>query len=258
MWAIGQPHDGGGLGVRCVPGAGIQTSMVHLTDYEFLTFDCYGTLIDWETGLLRALGTVLRAHLAEIPPDDKLLDLYAAIEAKIEAGPYRSYRQVLEQVVREFGARLGFVPSPQETSALPESLPTWPPFPDTVAALGRLARRYKLAVISNVDDDLFAGTARQLGVPFTAVITAQQARSYKPSLHNFRLALERLNAPASNIVHVAQSLFHDVAPARQLGLATVWVNRRKGKAGSGATPASDAEPDLAVPDLKTLADLAGV
>ncbi len=232
--------------------------MLHLLDYEYLTFDCYGTLINWESGILRALRPLLDAHLEAVPPDDNLLELYAGIEAQIESGPYRTYREVLEQVVRDFGARLDFVPTLEETFALADSLPTWPPFPDTVAALKRLASRYKLAVISNVDDDLFAGTARQLGVQFTGVITAQQARSYKPSLKNFRLALERLNTRGDRIVHVAQSLYHDVAPAHHLGWATVWVNRRHGMASAGATPVSDAEPDIEVPDLKTLADLAGV
>lgn len=229
--------------------------MLDVRKFEFLTFDCYGTLVDWETGILRALRPVLAAHLAEVPPDDNLLDLYGAIEAEIEAGPYRSYREVLQQLVRDFGARLNFVPTTEQTLSLPESLPTWPPFPDTVEALQRLAQRYKLVIISNVDDDLFAGTARQLGVQFADVITAQQAHSYKPSLNNFRLAVDRLGVPADRVLHVAQSLYHDIAPAKQFGLATVWVNRRKGKPGRGATPVGSAVPDLEVPDLKTLAEM---
>ena len=114
----------------------------------------------------------------------------------------------------------------------------------------------RLAVISNIDDDLFAETRKHLGVDFAAVITAQQARSYKPSLNNFRVALERIALPRDQVLHVAQSLFHDHVPARQLGLDTVWVNRRGGKRGGGATPPADAQPDLEVPDLRTLADLA--
>ena len=129
-------------------------------------------------------------------------------------------------------------------------------FPDTVAALARLKTRYQLGVISNVDDDLFAGSARQLGVDFDWVVTAQQVRSYKPSTNNFERALERIGRPRSEILHCAQSLFHDVGPANGMGLATVWVDRRAGKSGTGATPPSSAKPDLTVPDLATLARLA--
>jgi 2-haloacid dehalogenase len=224
--------------------------------FTHLTFDCYGTLIDWETGILRALRPVLAGRLRPVPSDDEVLGLYAALEAAIEAGPYRSYREVLEQVVRGFGERLSFVASAAEAAALPESLGDWLPFPDTVDSLQRLARVFKLAIISNVDDDLIAATLARLGVPFADVITAQQARSYKPSPGNFQLAMRRLAVPAAQILHVAQSLYHDVAPARKLGLATVWVNRRKGRSTPGATPPATAVPDLEVPDLKTLADLA--
>jgi 2-haloacid dehalogenase len=126
-----------------------------------------------------------------------------------------------------------------------------------VNALHRLKSRYKLAAISNVDDDLFAPTARLLGDPFDAVITAQQARSYKPSTNNFRLALQRIGEPVEKVLHCAQSVYHDVVPARELGFSTVWVDRRAGRRGSGATPNSIAEPDLRVSDMKSLADLAG-
>jgi 2-haloacid dehalogenase len=222
--------------------------------FTHLTFDCYGTLTDWETGILRALRPIVASHVRELPPDDDLLALYAELEAHIEAGPYRSYREVLEQVVRDLGARLGFVPTLHETVCLAESLPGWPPYPDTVDALTRLATRYQLAVISNIDDDLFAGTAKRLGVRFADVITAQQARSYKPALRNFQLALQRLQVDRGKVLHVAQSLFHDVVPARQLGIASAWVRRR----GAGATPQAQATPDLEVADLAALAALAGV
>jgi 2-haloacid dehalogenase len=165
---------------------------------------------------------------------------------------------VLQQVVRDFGARMDFVPSRAETLLLPASLRYWRPFPDTVAALQRLARKYKLAIISNVDDDLFAATEAQLPVTFADVITAQQAQSYKPDLRNFRLALELLSARKQEVLHAAQSVYHDIAPARQLGIANIWVNRRKGKDGFGATLPAEVRPDLEVPDLATLADLAGV
>jgi 2-haloacid dehalogenase len=229
--------------------------MLDFTRFECLTFDCYGTLIDWESGILAALRPVLEAHGVQLS-DAEILELYAQLEAEAEQGEYRRYREVLEAVVRGFRKRFGFTPSWTEISALPNSLKEWEPFPDTVEALRELTTRYKLAVISNIDDDLFKFTARKLQVPFDFVITAEQARSYKPSLNNFKLALERLGLPSDKVLHVAQSLYHDIAPAKMLGLSTVWVNRRRGKAGHGATRPSEAAPDLEVPDLKSLALLA--
>jgi len=221
---------------------------------QVLTFDCYGTLIDWESAILRVLRPILDGR-AELN-DDTILETYAQLEAAAEAGPYRSYRDVLEEVVLGFGQRFNFVAAPPEISSLPESLGQWQPFPDTVAALRRLKSRFKLAVISNIDDDLFAQTARRLEVPFDFVITAQQARSYKPSHNNFRLALRTIGVAPEKVIHVAQSLFHDIAAARALGLTTVWVNRRGKRMRPGATPRANVRPDLEVPDLKTLAELA--
>jgi len=229
--------------------------MLDFGRFRVLTFDCYGTLIDWESGILAALGPLLAAHGKSLA-DDKLLELFGGLEAEAEAGEYQSYRKVLEGVARGVGRRLGFEASEQEARSLPESLKNWPPFPDTVAALGKLKNRYKLAIVSNTDDDLFAQTARLLEVPFDWVITAQQAGSYKPSHNNFRLALERIARPADEVLHCAQSIYHDVVPARELGLATVWVNRRGAK-GGGATKAALGQPDVEVPDLKTLAEMAG-
>jgi 2-haloacid dehalogenase len=150
---------------------------------------------------------------------------------------------------------MNFRPSLEQINSLPESLPQWPPFPDTVASLARLKQKYKLAVISNTDDDLFAETAKTLQVPFDWIITAQQAKSYKPSRNNFQRALEKIGLPKEKILHVGQSLYHDIVPTRELGWANVWVNRRSGKKGQGATVTADIKPDLEVPDLKTLAEL---
>ena len=223
------------------------------SQFEVLTFDCYGTLIDWETGILGALRPLVAEHGKQLA-DAELLELYGEIEARIEAGPYRLYREVLREVVVGMGKRLGFAASAAEMDALPDSLGQWPPFPDTVAALGRLKSRYRLAIISNTDDDLFAQSAKLLQVHFGFVITAEQAKSYKPSLNNFRLALERVGVAKEKVLHVGQSRHHDIAPAREMGLASVLVTRR----GRGAVVANAAQPDLEVPDLKTLADRAGV
>src|SRR5574340_1281141 len=229
--------------------------MLDFSRFSCLTFDCYGTLVDWENGILEALRPILAAHRRHLS-DEGILELYGALEADAEAGGYRAYHEILKDVVRKFGMRLGFTPTADQLQSLPESLPHWKPFPDSVAALRRLKTRYQLAIVSNVHDDLFALTARRLEVPFDHIITAQQARSYKPSLNNFRLALERIGLPAERILHVAQSLYHDIAPAKELGIANVWVNRRAGKRGTGATVAVAAQPDLEVPDLATLAAMA--
>jgi len=225
--------------------------------FEILSFDCYGTLIDWETGILSALGPVLARHGHRVP-DETLLEAFAVLETGAESGPYRPYAVVLRDVVEGLGRRFGFTPDDAERGILAASLPEWPPFADTRDALRALQTRYRLAVISNIDDDLFAGTARSLGIEFDWVVTAGQVGSYKPSVENFRRALARFGAPAERVLHVAQSLFHDIAPAKSLGFATVWVNRRHGRPGRGATPPATARPDAEVPDLRSLARLAGL
>jgi len=221
------------------------------TGIEVLTFDCYGTLIDWESGILSALRPLLLRHGAGAA-DGEILRLYGELEPEAEAGPFADYRTVLSRVVTGMGRRLGFTPTPDELHTLAASLPGWEPFPDTVPALRALAARYRLGVISNVDDDLFAGTAARLGVTFDWVVTAQSVGAYKPSTAMFETALRRIGPPAGRVLHVAQSLFHDIAPARRLGLPAVRVNRRSGRAGPGATPRSDARADAEVADLAQL------
>ncbi|HET9017209.1 MAG TPA: haloacid dehalogenase type II [Thermomicrobiaceae bacterium] len=229
--------------------------MLDFDRYTYLTFDCYGTLIDWERGILNALRPLLARH-GIARSDDQILELFGELESDAERPPYRSYRDVLATVVDGVGARLDFEPTAEERTSLPDSVADWPAFPDTVAALRDLAGRFKLAILSNVDDDLFAGSARRLEVDFAAVVTAQQIGSYKPDPRNFQALLARLDVPPERVLHVAQSLFHDIAPAKAIGLTAVWVNRRHDRPGFGATPAAAATPDLEVPDLRTLADLA--
>jgi 2-haloacid dehalogenase len=223
--------------------------------FTTITFDCYGTLIDWEAGILPALRSVIASH-GQILPDTAIVELYGEFEAQAESGPYQSYRNVLESVVRQLGERCGFDPSPTEVRCLHESVPSWPPFPDTVSGLQKLQRKFRLAVISNIDDDLFLETRKHLGIEFAAVITAQEARSYKPSLNNFRLALQKLGIEPSRLLHAGQSVYHDVIPAQSLGIRTVWVNRRSARPGIGAVRAARGQPDIEVPDLATLAELA--
>lgn len=231
--------------------------MISFDDFDVLTFDCYGTLIDWETGLWTALQPILARHGMALAMHEALA-LYGILEAEVERGPYRPYRMVLRMVLEGFGTRLGFVPMATELEHFAASVPAWPPFPDSAPALQALHTKYQLAIISNIDDDLFAMSALHLQVQFDWVITAQQVQSYKPSLHNFRMALARIGVPPQKILHVAQSLYHDIVPAKTLGLSTVWINRRHAQPGSGATPPAQAQPDVEVPDMRTLAEQTGV
>lgn len=226
--------------------------MLDFTRYEVLTFDCYGTLIEWEAGILPVLRRILSAHDKSID-DATLLRLYGDFEERAEQGTFQAYREVLKSVVRQFGEGLKFTPTQKEQEALPESLSGWPPWPDTVAALQQLKTRFRLAILSNVDDDLFSATRPQLSVDFDEVITAQQAQAYKPSLKVFELALARIQAPAHRVLHIGQSIYHDVIPAQSLGLATVWVNRPSARPGIGAVKAAEAKPDLTVTSLEELA-----
>jgi 2-haloacid dehalogenase len=220
--------------------------------FEALTFDCYGTLIDWEAGILAALRPMLRRAQPE-PEAEAVLERYAAIEAHLEADAYRPYREILSTAAREVGAAYGVQVSDAEATTFGGSVADWPAFADSQAALQRLATRFRLGVITNCDDDLFAASNRRLGVSFDWVVTAQQARSYKPSAHNFEVAFERIGLPRQRILHVAQSLFHDHVTAKALGLSTVWIDRRRDRPGSGATPPAAATPDATYPDMASFA-----
>ena len=225
--------------------------MLNFDTYQAVTFDCYGTLMDWETGILSALHAILSNHRKNAD-DARLLELYGELEAEAENGEFHNYKDVLAKVVRGFGRKLEFSPTKQEAVSLAASIAQWEPFGDTVASLRKLKTKYKLAIISNIDDDLFATTAPKLGVAFDQVITAQQAGAYKPSLRPFHLAIERLGLDPRRILHVGQSLYHDTIPAKSLGMGTVWVCRESRRPGVGAVKQVSATPDLQVPDLVTL------
>jgi 2-haloacid dehalogenase len=224
--------------------------MMGFNKFKVLTFDCYGTLIDWESGILAALKPILATHNIKLN-DEQILELYAELEAKAEEGEFVKYKEVLRKVMQGMGNKLGFAPSPSELNCLVDSLKSWMPFPDTVDALQVLKKRFKLAIISNIDDDLFALTAKHLKVEFDWIITAEQVKSYKPSLHNFKFAIGKIGISPEKILHVAQSIYHDIIPAKKLGLTTVWLNRKKEFGAEYGT----AQPDLEVPDLKTLVSI---
>jgi 2-haloacid dehalogenase len=229
--------------------------MLDYDRFEALTFDCYGTLIDWETGLADAFRPVLAAHGVEAGDED-VIARYAGYEAEAEAGPYRSYRDVVAAGLRGVAGELGFEPTAEEVAAFSAAVADWPAFADSADALARLKQRFRLGVITNCDDDLFAASNRKLGVAFDWVVTAQQAGAYKPDERPFLVAFERLGLPRERILHVAQSLFHDHVTAKRLGLTTVWIDRRAGREGSGATPVAEAAPDATFPDMASLASAA--
>ena len=217
--------------------------------FEWLSFDCYGTLVDWESGICDAVSSVLTRHGAHSSTRE-VLAMFSETEPEVQArAGYLTYRDVLHTVMRSIGTKLNLVFSDNELDSLAESLPNWPIFPDVAGALQTLKERYKLAVISNVDDDLFASTAKVLNVDFDLVVTAQQAQNYKPDLHNFNVALTRMKVDKQNWLHIAESLYHDIAPANRLGIASVWVNRPD---RGGGTHPTDAVPDAIVPDLAAL------
>jgi len=222
--------------------------------FEIISFDCYGTLIDWETGILSALRPIFQSYKLQLS-DEHLLELFAEEESKNQVRDYFNYKTILKKAMRGFAGRFKMTLTSSENDALLNSLKSWRPFPDTVEALKALRQKYKFAVISNIDDDLFKESAQALQVSFDWVITAESLKSYKPSLNNFRKALQKMEAAPEKVLHVAQSLYHDIVPAKTLGLATVWVNRRKGKTGFGATPPAQAEPDL---EVAGLAELVGI
>jgi 2-haloacid dehalogenase len=225
---------------------------VNYAGFEALTFDCYGTLIDWETGLAEAFRPVLRAHGIEADDED-VIARYGRYEAAAEAGPYLRYRDVLAAGLQGVATELGIEPTAAEVEAFSGSVADWPAFPDSAAALARLQERFRLGVITNCDDDLFAASNRKLGVEFDWIVTAEQVGSYKPVARNFHVAFERLGLPRERILHVAQSLFHDHVTAKRLGLTTVRIDRRGGREGAGATPDADAAPDATFPDMASFA-----
>jgi 2-haloacid dehalogenase len=220
-------------------------SLSDRTQPTTLTFDCYGTLIDWETGAVTALRPLLLRHGIGLS-DEAIVANFQEIDGALCEPPYKPYRAVLVGVVEEFGRRFGFPVEAADREILASSVASWRPFPDTADALRALAGRYRLAVISNIDDDLFATTLEQLEIEFDLVVTAEQARCYKPHLAIFEEAFRRLAVEPRYIAHVAEGVT-EIPPARRLGCTTIWV-RRHGRSARLLTEA----PDIEVPDLNSL------
>ncbi|MBL8629678.1 MAG: HAD-IA family hydrolase [Rhodospirillaceae bacterium] len=225
-----------------------------------LSFDCYGTIVDWETGLLRALKPLLDKTNMSV---DAALSAFAGSEAFEEARtPGKRYPLILETVCRTLAAKWNVAVSDDDVRAFGASVPAWPPFADSSSALKRLQSRFKLCILSNVDHESFAGTERALDLKFDLIVTAQDVGTYKPNLKNFRTLLERvsdMNIAPNQVLHVAESLFHDHVPAQSLGLKTCWIDRRQGKGGgASAAKAVSVKPDLTFFSLAELATAASV
>jgi putative hydrolase of the HAD superfamily len=232
---------------------------VRLTDFDALSFDCYGTLIDWDTGIAAVLGPWARAH--GLGGDTSvLLDAYVAQEARAEAEhPGDPYPAILARSFRALGRDLGAAVTGEDAERLARSVPDWPAFADSPGALAALGARYRLIILSNVDRDSFAASGQRLGVTFASVLTAEDIGSYKPSPRNFAALLAeaaRLGIGEGRLLHVAQSLFHNHVPAKRAGLPTVWINRRHGRPGVGGMPAlpEGATPDWEFPSMAAFAD----
>jgi 2-haloalkanoic acid dehalogenase type II len=233
--------------------------LMELTDFATLSFDCYGTLIDWERGLVEALRPWVERHGLGLD-DEGLLDAFArAEEGQQAAAPGTRYPAILENTFRTMAEQLGRPVEAAELTAFGRSVKDWPAFPDSAAALAYLKRHYKLVILSNVDNASFRYSNERLGVAFDLIVTAEDVGSYKPNLGNFQFMLDRLaemGVGKGELLHVAQSLFHDHGPARKLGLATCWINRRHDKPGWGATPPppEPVTPDWEFPTLAAFAD----
>jgi 2-haloacid dehalogenase len=233
--------------------------MPRLSDYQVLTFDCYGTLIDWETGIVRAIGPWLEGQGVSATRD-QILAAFAAAEAPQQAQtPGLRYPELLARVHAALAKRFGVAPDTAAAHAFGRSIPDWPPFPDSADALAYLKQHYRLVILSNVDRASFAHSARKLGVEFDAVYTAEDVGSYKPDARNFEYMLARLadqGIAREQILHTAESLYHDHIPAKRFGLATCWIHRRAGQAGHGATrpPEVEVSPDFRFATLGEMAD----
>lgn len=225
--------------------------------YRALSFDCYGTLIDWETGILQALQPWCAWHGVDRSPGD-LLELYARHESAVQSEhPTMLYPEVLAESLRRIASSLGMSANDAECTEFGLSVGAWPAFSDTALALRRLKQRYRLIIVSNIDHSSFALSNRRLGVEFDMVVTAQDVGSYKPALGHFHSLFEQLpsiGVERGELLHVAQSLFHDHEPAQRLDLPAVWIDRRHDRGGPGATPPTEVDVAWRYPSMAAFAD----
>lgn len=219
-----------------------------LADFDTLTFDCYGTLIDWETGIAAALEPLAARAGRAIGPDERVAAFGRREHEEQARAPGASYPEILAAVHAAIARDWGIDPDPALARAFGGSTPDWPAFPDSAAALRYLKRHFRLVILSNVHRAGFAASNEKLEVEFDAIYTAEDIGSYKPDPRNFHYMLEHLErdfgAAKSGILHTAESLFHDCATARSLGLATAWIHRRAAAGGFGATRPVEESPEV--------------
>ena len=232
--------------------------MIDFARFKACTFDCYGTLIDWDSGIAELVRPWLQEMDSHVPPD-LVVSTFALMQARHQqTRPALLSPEVLRRSWRDIEEQFGWEENPARAAAFAQSVPVWPPFSDTVESLRYLARHYRLGILSNVDNASLAGTLKRLEIPMAFTVTAEDVGSYKPGLAHFEAAFARLSELGihkDEILHIAQSKHHDMIPGRHLGLTTVWVNRRFGKKGTGATLAASAEPSLTVNSLAELVAL---
>lgn len=232
--------------------------MLAFSKFKLLTFDCYGTLIDWDFSISKLVQPWLLEMKSQVPPD-LVVSTFALMQAKHQqTRPTLLYPEVLRRSWRDIEEQFGWDENPARADEFARSVPFWRPFADAVESLRYLSQHFALGILSNVDNASLAGTLRMLEVPFLFTVTAEDVSSYKPGQPHFDAAIEqaaRHGIGKREILHTAQSKHHDIAPGNRLGLTTVWVNRRHGKKGTGATLAAAADPSLTVNSLAELVDL---
>lgn len=215
-----------------------------------LSFDCYGTLVDWEAGVREVLADILsrkREHAGSISPE-QIRHRWEGFQLHLIQGPYQPYRDILKQSLAQTLASFDLPYDPTDGNALVAAMPTWEPFPEVPESLKRMSGGCKLAIITNTDNDIIGRTVERLGAPFASITTAMDAGAYKPSLKPFRLALERLGVEPGDMLHIAFGFEYDIGPAKQLGFRTLWLNRKR-EPRPGATV-----PDFTAGDLREVAD----
>jgi len=213
--------------------------------FSLITFDCYGTLIDWESGMKNALRNLTKRRNISFDIES-LPERYIEIELEIEKEGYRKYKEVLGLGVRRLFEEKGIMLSSEEEKIFADSINTWPPFNETTEVLRKIKEKYKLAILSNIDEDLIKHSIKLIGVEFDGVITAEQVKSYKPSHGHWKRMMDVFKIPKENVLHVAASYVHDIVPAKELGFRVAWINRKN------ETPKGNIKPDYKFRDLRPL------
>ena len=217
-------------------------------EFEFLTFDCYGTLIDWESGIRNACKNIIRNKSIQVDLDS-LPERYILAELEVEHEMYRKYKEILVITAIKLLKSLGIDALAEEAQAFADSIYSWPPFPETNPVLRSLKEKYKLVILSNIDDNIIEQSIKLIGIEFDGFITAEQVKSYKPSHKHWERMLQTFGVPMEKVLHIAASYVHDIVPAKEMGFKTVWINRHNER------PKGPINPDYEFNSLKPLIDL---